>query len=126
MDFLTPIMSNTSTKTKMGTLSNNNSALKSSISDFLYTGNLIQLIVAVYLGTVLQNFFSTFVDGIIMPLLILFIPNSKFNKFSEIQIEILGVRLKIGELIISLIKMFIGFIVTYIFVVHFVFKYLKK
>lgn len=124
MDLLTPIMS--STKSKYQSLTNNNTALKSSIGEFLYTGNLLQLIVAVYLGTVLQKFFNTFVEGIIMPLLILLVPNSKFSKFSEIEMEILGVRLKIGELIVSLIKMFIGFIVTYIFVVHFVFKYIHK
>lgn len=93
---------------------------------FLYQKDLLQLILAVYLGTVLQDFFNSFVNGIIMPLMILLVPNSKFSNFSDIQVKILGVNMAIGDVIMSMIKMMIGFMITYYFVTRFLYKYLKE
>lgn len=93
--------------------------------NFLYKNDLLQLIIAVYLGGVLESFFNSFVNGIIMPLMILLVPNSKFSNFDDIQVRILGVNMAIGNVIMNLIKMFIGFIVTYYFVTKFVYKYVK-
>ena len=52
-----------------------------SFGEFLYKNDLLQLIIAVYLGGVLESFFNSFVNGIIMPLMILLVPNSKFENF---------------------------------------------
>lgn len=105
----------------MNTPSNQNHTF----AKFLYQKDLLQLILAVYLGTVLQEFFNHFVNGIIMPLMILLVPNSKYTNFSDIQVEILGVKMAIGEVIISMIKMLIGFSITYYFVTKVLYKYLK-
>lgn len=96
-----------------------------SFAKFLYQKDLLQLILAVYLGTVLQDFFNDFVNGMIMPLMILLVPNSKYKHFSDIQLGILGVKVDIGKVIMSLIKMLIGFSITYYFVVKFLYKYVK-
>jgi large-conductance mechanosensitive channel len=102
------------------TLKNNDSFGK-----FLYSDSLLQLIIAVYLGTVLQEFFNSFVNGFVMPLMILFVPNSKYNSFDDIQIEMLGVKIAIGNIIVNLIKMLIGFSITYYFVTNVVYKYIS-
>ena len=92
---------------------------------FLYQKDLLQLILAVYLGTVLQDFFNSFVNGIIMPLMILLVPNSKFDNFADIQVKIWGVDMAVGDVIMSMIKTLIGFMITYYFVTQFLYKYLK-
>jgi large-conductance mechanosensitive channel len=97
-----------------------------SFARFLYQKDLLQLIIAVYLGTVLQDFFNSFVNGIIMPLMILLVPNSKFENFEDIQVKILGVDMAVGDVIMNMIKMMVGFMITYFFVTRFLYKYLKE
>lgn len=111
----------------MSSIVNNESItnLKTDFANFLFEKDLLQLILAVYLGTVLQDFFNSFVQGIIMPLLILFVPNSKYTNFEDIQIRFLGKNLAVGEVVVKLINVFLGFVVSYIFVTHIVYKYLK-
>lgn len=92
---------------------------------FLYQKDLLQLILAVYLGTVLQDFFNSFVNGIIMPLMILLVPNSKFTNFADIQLKVWGVTMAVGDVIMNMIKMLIGFMITYYFVTRVLYKYLK-
>lgn len=92
---------------------------------FLYQRDLLQLILAVYLGTVLQDFFNSIVNGIVMPLMILLVPNSKFDNFGDIQVRIMGVNMAIGDVIMNAIKMMVGFSITYVFVTRFLYKYLK-
>lgn len=104
---------------------NYNMNIKESFANFLYEKDLLQLILAVYLGTVLQDFFNSFVYGIILPLLLLFIPNTKQDSFEDIQITFLGKQLAIGSVIFKTINLFIGFSVSYIFVTHFLYRYLK-
>lgn len=109
----------------METIQKNTPSFKKDLSNFLFERDLLQLILAVYLGTVLQDFFNSFVNGMILPLLLLFVPNSKFNNFEDIQIKILGKDLAIGAVIFKLINLFIGFFISYFFVTHFLYRYLK-
>lgn len=110
----------------MNTISSqDNHTFKQNISNFLFEKDLLQLIIAVYLGTVLQDFFNSFVNGIILPLLLLFIPNSKYTNFEDIQLKLFGKNLAIGAVIFKLINLFTGFTVSYLFVTHFLYKYLK-
>ena len=103
----------------------NTPSLRTDIANFLYQKDLLQLIIAVYLGTVLQDFFNSFVLGIVMPLLMLLIPNSKYNSFQDIQIIFLGQNLAVGSVIFKMINLFFGFSISYLFVNRFLYKYLK-
>jgi len=97
-----------------------------SFGKFLYQKDLLQLILAVYLGTVLQDFFNSFVNGVVLPFMILLVPNSKYSNFEDIQLKLFGVNIAFGSVIMNLIKMFIGFSITYYFVTNFLYKYVKE
>lgn len=92
---------------------------------FLYQNDLLQLILAVYLGTVLQDFFNSLINGIVLPLMILLVPNTEYENFDDIQIRFMGVNMAFGNVIMNMIKAFLGFSVTYIFVTRFLYKYVK-
>jgi large-conductance mechanosensitive channel len=109
----------------METSQKNISSFKSELSDFLFERDLLQLILAVYLGTVLQDFFNSFVNGMILPLLLIFVPNAKVDNFEDIQIKFLGKNLAVGSVVFKFINLFIGFFISYIFVTHFLYRYLK-
>ena len=100
-------------------------SLKQGIANFLYEKDLLQLILAVYLGTVLQDFFNSFVMGIIMPLMMLLIPNSKYDSIQDIQVKLFGQNLAVGSVIFKSINLFIGFFISYLFVTHILHRYLK-
>ena len=101
-------------------------SFKNNFSQFLLGKDLLNLILAVYLGTVLQDFFQSLVEGAILPILMLFIPESKYTNFEDIQVKIHGVTIEFGKIIMSTIKLFIGFLLSYIVVTHFVKSYLEK
>lgn len=94
-------------------------------STFFLNNELLNLILAVYLGDVVGDFFKSFVQGFILPLMILFVPNSQYDNFNDIQIQFLGKDIAIGKIIMSAIKMCLGFLVTFIFLKYFIYKYLK-
>lgn len=96
-----------------------------SFSNFLLNNDLLNLILAVYLGEVVGDFFKSFVQGFILPLMILLVPNSQYNSFDDIQIKFLGKDIAIGLIIMSAIKMCLGFLVTFIFIKYVVFRYLR-
>jgi len=99
---------------------------KNTFAKFLYEKDLLQLILAVYLGTVLQDFFNSFVNGVILPFMILLVPNSKYTNFEDIQLQLFGINIAFGSVIMNLIKMFIGFGITFYFVTNFLYKYVKE
>lgn len=99
---------------------------KNSFSRFLLGKDLLNLILAVYLGTVLQDFFQSLVEGAILPILMLAVPQSQYTNFEDIQIKIHGVTIAFGKIVMSTIKLFIGFLLSYILVTNFVETYLKN
>ena len=96
-------------------------AFRDDFAKFIFGSDLINLILAVYLGAVLQDFFNSLVEGGILPILMRFIPDSKYTNFEDIEIKIGGFTLKFGEIIMSTIKLFIGFLLAYL-----VIKYVAK
>ena len=100
-------------------------SFKQQFSQFLLNKDLLQLILAVYLGSVLQKFLDSFVNGLILPLMILFVPNSQYTNFDDITVKFLGVDIEAGKLTMSLINLFLGFLISYIFV-YYVINYLKN
>ena len=102
-----------------------NNSFRKQLSNFLYEKDLLQLILAVYLGTVLQTFFNSVVQGMIMPLILLLIPNAEYQSFGDIQIKLWGAPIEAGEIIMNAMNLFLGFFISYIFVTRFLRKYLN-
>lgn len=102
-----------------------NKKIRSELGKFLYQGDLLQLILAVYLGTAVEKFFNSFVSGIVLPIIMIFMPRAKDLPLQDIQISILGQDLSIGEVISNSINVIIGFMISYIFVKYFIQRYLK-
>lgn len=94
-------------------------------STFLFNSDLLNLILAVYLGNVVNDFFKNFVQGFILPLMILLVPNSQYNNFNDIQIKFLGKDIAIGAIIMSSIKMCLGFLITFFFLKYVIYRYIK-
>jgi len=92
-------------------------------SNFLFKKDLLNLILAVYLGAVLQQFFTSVVEGAIMPMLMALVPGSKYDNFSDIKVTIHGIDISAGNIITNTIKLFIGFLLSYLVVRYVVFKY---
>ena len=100
--------------------------IKSDLYNFLLQKDLLQLVLAVYLGTVVQSFFTSFVQGFILPIILIFIPNAKVNHFENIEITFMGATIRIGEILFNLINLFLGFLISYIFVEYILIAYLKN
>jgi large-conductance mechanosensitive channel len=92
-------------------------------SKFFFKTDLLNLILAVYLGAVLQDFFTSIVNGAIMPMLMALVPRSKYDNFSDIKISIHGIDISAGNIITNTIKLFIGFLLSYIIIRYVVLKY---
>jgi len=93
-------------------------------SDFLLKGDLLSLMLAVYLGSVLQDFFNEIVSGAIMPIIIAFFPHFDNKHFSQININIGNAQIAIGSIIMASVNVLIAFIMAYSVVKYVFFKYL--
>lgn len=81
---------------------------------FLFQGNLVQLAVAVVIGTVFANLITAFTEGFITPLLGIF---GGIPTFGDLYFEINGSRFLYGSFIDSLISFMITAAILYFFVV---------
>ena len=97
---------------------------KDNFAKFLFGSDLINLILAVYLGAVLRDFFNSLVDGAILPVIMRLLPTSKYNEFEDIEVNIGGVIIKLGEIVMSTIKLFIGFLLSYIVIKYIARRYI--
>ena len=59
-----------------------------------------------------------------MPIILKTIPASKYTRFEDIVVNIKGVEIKFGEIIMSTMKLFIGFLLTYLVVKYIARKYI--
>ena len=76
--------------------------------------DLLQLILAVYLGEVLKSFFEAVVDDLIAPLFQELLPkNSK--KVKDLTFVVRGVEFKIGNLLKQTTMLIIAFVLSYFF-----------
>lgn len=96
------------------------------IASFIHRGDLLNLILAVYLGNVLSKFFNTIVNGAIMPIISYFFPHKNVKEFADIVVDIHGIKIKLGAIIVHTISLVMGFLVAYLFTYYFIFRYLKK
>lgn len=100
------------------------SQFKQNFSKFLFGSDLMNLILAVYLGAVLQDFFNSLVEGGVMPILMKAVPGAKEDTFESIVISIGGINIKVGQIIMNTIKLFVGFLLTYIIIQYVAHRYI--
>lgn len=81
---------------------------------FLLQGNLVQLAVAVVIGTVFANLVTAFTEGFITPLIGIF---GGIPTFGDLYFEINGSRFLYGAFIDALISFLITAAIVYFFVV---------
>ncbi len=81
---------------------------------FLLQGNLVQLAVAVVIGSVFAGLISAFTEGFITPLLGIF---GGIPTFSDLYFEINGSRFLYGSFVDALVSFLITAAVLYFFVV---------
>lgn len=76
--------------------------------------DLLQLILAVYLGEVLKSFFEAVVDDLIGPLFQELLPKHS-KKVKDLTFAIRGIDFKIGNLLKQTTLLLIAFILSYFF-----------
>ncbi|MEE2045574.1 MscL family protein, partial [Nocardiopsis tropica] len=82
--------------------------------NFLLQGNLVQLAVAVVIGTVFANLITAFTEGFITPLIGIF---GGIPTFGDLYFEINGSRFMYGSFIDALISFLITAAVLYFLIV---------
>ncbi|MFD3687186.1 MscL family protein [Nocardiopsis sp. NPDC058631] len=81
---------------------------------FLFQGNLVQLAVAVVIGTVFANLITAFTEGFITPLIGIF---GGIPTFADLYFEINGSRFMYGTFVDALVSFLITAAVLYFLVV---------
>ena len=98
--------------------------IKEELKIFIMEKDLLQLVLAVYLGEVLKDFFEAFVNDLVIPLSEEFLPSNKKSKVKDFKIKIRGVEFKVGDFAKQSIMLLIAFLLSYFFT-KFLFKLLK-
>ena len=86
----------------------------SAIRKFLSNRELLNLTIAVYLGTVLQKFLEDIISEIIYPLLQIILPESIYK---NVDFKFYNTDINIGKIIKSTISFFVAVVVCYYFVI---------
>lgn len=95
-------------------------ALFDSFRKFMLNKDLLNLVIAVYLGAVLQDFFTSVVDGALLPILLRFFPGSKYTHYEDIVVQYGETSIKLGQILMNSIKLMIGFSLVFYSVKYFV------
>ena len=85
----------------------------SAIKTFLSAPELLNLTVAVYLGTVLQQFLEDIISEVIYPLLQIVLPETIYK---NVDIKFYNTDINVGKIIKSTMSFFVAVIVCYYFV----------
>ena len=115
-------------------------SLRSTLGHFLTAGDLLPLILAVYLGDVLEKFFGNITKGLIMPMLekihlTYFIHKAGLDKdgkhkdpkkLKDWTMEVWGMEIGIGEIVSGFIRLLIAIWVAYLFSHYFVKGFLNN
>ena len=89
------------------------SSRMTAIRKFLSATELLNLTVAVYLGTVLQKFLEDIIAEVIYPLLQIVLPESIYK---NVDFKFYNTDINVGKIIKSTISFFVAVIVCYYFV----------
>ena len=108
--------------------------LRSTLGQFISHGDLLSLMLAVYLGSALGKFFNSLVTGIVLPLIGVVINKirgtfEKSKKPSDIKtwtMDIFGAKIHYGQILSEFIQLMIGVYIAYLFVHYFIEEYLDR
>ena len=103
--------------------------VKRSLGAFLGHGDMLALILAVYLGDVMSSFFKVLIQGGIMPLIndvVQGVAGKKGSGFTKGQIKIAGATIEAGKIVGSFLQLMLAVYVAYMFSTYFVHGYLGK
>ena len=110
------------------------SSLRRNLGRFIISNGLLSLMLAVYLGKSLEQFFNSIVTGAVLPLIAVVIKTfkGKIEKGDE-QIHmtkwvtnIQGANIYYGIILSNFIQLLISIYVAYLFVRYFVMGYLNR
>jgi large-conductance mechanosensitive channel len=115
-------------------------SLRTTLGHFLSAGDLLPLILAVYLGDVLEKFFGSITQGIIMPTLskihlTYFIHKAGLDKdgkhkspkeLKDWSINVWGIEFGVGKVLDGLIRFMLAIWVAYLFSHYFVKGFLNN
>jgi len=110
------------------------SSLRHKLGKFIGSGDLLSLMLAVYLGDSLEHFFSSLVSGAIMPLLGNVITtfkgvvdkDHKKTHMSKWTADIHGAKIEYGLILGNFLQLIISVYIAYLFVRYFVRGYLNS
>ena len=117
-----------------------NKSLRQTLGHFLTAGDLLPLILAVYLGDVLAKFFGSVSQGIIAPVLqkihlTYFIRKAGLDedskkkhpkKLRDWSMDVWGMNLEVGEVLDGFIRLMLAVWVAYMFSHYFIKGYLNN
>jgi large-conductance mechanosensitive channel len=117
-----------------------NKSLRQTLGHFLTAGDLLPLILAVYLGDVLAKFFGSISQGIIAPVLqkihlTYFIRKAGLDadskkkhpkKLRDWSMDVWGMNLEVGEVVDGFIRLMLAVWVAYTFSHYFIKGYLNN
>ena len=115
-------------------------SFRATLGHFLTAGDLLPLILAVYLGDVLEKFFGNVTQGLIMPMLskihlTYFIHKAGLDKdgkhkdpkkLKDWTMDVWGMEIGIGEIVSGFIRLLIAIWVAYLFSHYFVKGFLNN
>ena len=110
------------------------SSLRRQLGKFIGSGDLLSLMLAVYLGESLGHFFNSLVSGAIMPLIAAVVTTFKgavdknHNKIhmSKWTADIHGAKIEYGLILGNFLQLAISVYIAYLFVRYFVRGYLNS
>ena len=89
------------------------SILSGKVRSYMKNADLIQLVIAVYLGSVLMDFLASVVDNAMVPSLMKILGYQNEDKLDEIKIKFAGVIINIGHITLNAIKLIFALTMGY-------------
>ena len=103
--------------------------VRRSLGAFLGKGDLLALILAVYLGDVMSDFFKVLIQDGIMPMVtdvVHGVAGDKGSKLEKGTVKIAGATIEVGKIAGSFLQLLLAVYVAYMFSTYFVHGYLAK
>ena len=103
--------------------------VRRSLGAFLGKGDLLALILAVYLGDVVSSFFKVVIQDGIMPIVtdvVQGVAGKKGSSLQKGQVKIAGATIEVGKIVGSFMQLLLAVYVAYMFSTYFVHGYLSK
>lgn len=83
------------------------------IKDFIIEQQILKIGIAFIISSQVNQLFSSFIDNILTPLILLLVGADKTQKLSDLYIEIYSVQITYGEFLLAVIRFIIMMIIMY-------------